>query len=257
MPESHFAAISEGLSAHRPKNMKELMGCISLMQPMLDAIPNAVIFVKDAQARYLMANRTLVERCGLKSLAPLLGRTSAQVFPAQLGPGYTEQDRRVLEGALVLQDQLEVHLYGTQQPGWCLTHKRPILNRQGEVMGLIGISVDLQSAAQAHPAYQRLSAVDAYIREHYHRPITLDDLTAVAGLSVAQLERYCKRIFHLTPRQMIHKARLEQAHLLLHSELPITEVALRCGYSDHSAFSRQFKTMTGFTPRQYRQATRG
>ena len=88
MPEQHFSTFSEGLTAHRPKDMKELMACISLMQPMLDAIPNAVIFVKDAQARYLMANRTLVERCGLKSLAPLLGRTSAQVFPAQLGPGF-------------------------------------------------------------------------------------------------------------------------------------------------------------------------
>ncbi len=256
MAVQNLSHVSEGLVTHRPRNMQELMGCISLMQPMLDAIPNAVVFVKDAQARYLMANRTLVERCGLKSLAPLLGRTSAEVFPAQLGPGYTEQDRRVLENGLVLQDQLEVHLYGSQEPGWCLTHKRPILDRRGEVMGLIGISVDLQSAAQAHPAYQRLSAVDLYIRQHYHLPITLEDLTQVAGLSVAQLERYCKRIFHLTPRQMIHKARLEQAHLLLRTQLPITEVALRCGYSDHSAFSRQFKTMTGFTPRQYRQATR-
>ncbi|MGA9096636.1 MAG: helix-turn-helix domain-containing protein, partial [Pseudomonas alloputida] len=45
------------------------------------------------------------------------------------------------------------------------------------------------------------------------------------------------------------------AHRLLHSELPITEVAMRCGYTDHSAFSRQFKQLTGFTPRQYRQAT--
>ena len=32
-----------------------------------------------------------------------------------------------------------------------------------------------------------------------------------AGMSVAQLERYCKRVFHLTPRQMIHKVRLEHA----------------------------------------------
>ena len=255
MPEQHFSTFSEGLTAHRPKDMKELMACISLMQPMLDAIPNAVIFVKDAQARYLMANRTLVERCGLKSLAPARTHQRASLSRAARAGLYRAGPSR-LEGGLVLQDQLEVHLYGSQEPGWCLTHKRPILNRRGEVMGLIGISVDLQSAAQAHPAYQRLSAVDTYIREHYHRPITLDDLTEVAGLSVAQLERYCKRIFHLTPRQMIHKARLEQAHLLLRTDLPITEIALRCGYTDHSAFSRQFKTMTGFTPRQYRQATR-
>ncbi|VEB43641.1 Uncharacterised protein [Chromobacterium violaceum] len=31
---------------------------------MLDLIPNAAIFIKDGQARYLCANRTLVQRCG-------------------------------------------------------------------------------------------------------------------------------------------------------------------------------------------------
>ena len=47
----------------------------------------------------------------------------------------------------------------------------------------------------------------------------------------------------------------EHAHRLLHTDMPITEVALQCGYTDHSAFTRQFKALTGFTPRQYRQAT--
>jgi len=56
---------------------------------------------------------------------------------------------------------------------------------------------------------------------------------------------------------MIQKVRLEHARRLLHTELPITEVALQCGYTDHSAFTRQFKSSTGFTPRQYRQATQG
>jgi AraC-like DNA-binding protein len=54
---------------------------------------------------------------------------------------------------------------------------------------------------------------------------------------------------------MIQKVRLEHAHRLLLTEMPITEVALQCGYTDHSAFTRQFKALTGFTPRQYRQAT--
>ena len=85
MPEQHFSTFSEGLTAHRPKDMKELMACISLMQPMLDAIPNAVIFVKDAQARYLMANRTLVERCGLKSLAPCSDAPARKSFPRSSG----------------------------------------------------------------------------------------------------------------------------------------------------------------------------
>lgn len=110
----------------RPKNMEELLGSARLLLPMLDAIPNAVIFIKDTQARYLLANRTLVQRCGLKDLHPLLGKTSAEVFPAQLGPGYTEQDRCVLQQGQMLEDQLELHLYGSREPGWCLTHKRPL-----------------------------------------------------------------------------------------------------------------------------------
>ncbi|MGY2257950.1 helix-turn-helix domain-containing protein [Pseudomonas sp. SDO55104_S430] len=255
MTQEAFAILGLGNEQNRPETMEQLLAGVALVLPMLDVIPNAAIFIKDLQARYVMANHTLVQRCGLKQLQPLLGRTSAEVFPEQLGPGYTEQDRRVLEQGLVLEDQLELHLYGSREPGWCLTHKRPLYNREGQIIGLVGISVDLQSASDTHPAYERLASVDEHIRTHFHRRISLSELTRIAGISVAQLERYCKRVFHLTPRQMIQKVRLEHAHRLLHSDLPITDVALQCGYTDHSAFTRQFKASSGFTPRQYRQAT--
>ncbi|WP_109511955.1 helix-turn-helix transcriptional regulator [Pseudomonas ovata] len=254
MMQPALAALSQENAAQRPDSLDQVLVGVQALLPLLDAIPNAVIFIKDVQARYRLANHTLVQRCGFRHLAPLLGKTSTEVFPAPFGGGYTEQDLRVLEKGLVLDDQLELHLYGSRQPGWCLTHKRPLYNRDDDIIGLVGISVDLQSASDSHPAYQRLAAVDAYIRTHFQRPIALKELTGIAGISVAQLERYCKRVFHLTPRQMIHKVRLEHAHRLLLTDLPITEVALQCGYTDHSAFTRQFKTLTGFTPRQYRQA---
>jgi AraC-like DNA-binding protein len=233
-------------------SLEQITAHVAQLLPLLDAIPNATIFIKDRQARYVLANRTLVQRCGLKRLQGLLGKTSAESFPEPMGPGYTEQDKRVLEQGLVLEDQLELHLYGSREPGWCLTHKRALVDHQGHIVGLAGISVDLHSASEAHPAYPRLAAVDDYIRTHFQRRVTLSELTRVAGISVAQLERYCKRVFHLTPRQMIQKVRLEHARGLLRSELPITEVALQCGYTDHSAFTRQFKLLTGFTPREYR-----
>lgn len=255
MTTNAFTSLCQGTDSPRAQTLQDLLSSIAPLLPMLDVIPNATIFIKDRHARYVMANRTLVQRCGLKDLKPLLGKTSAEVFPAQLGPGYTEQDRRVLEQGWGLQDQLELHLYGSREPGWCLTHKQPLFNREGTIIGLTGISVDLQSAADKHPAYQRLAAVDQHIRTHFHRRITMAELTRIAGISVAQLERYCKRVFHLTPRQMIQKTRLEHAHRLLITASPITDIALQCGYTDHSAFTRQFKALTGFTPRQYRQAT--
>lgn len=253
MTPGSLAALFQPATSKGPDSLDELLAAVAPLVPLLDVVPNAAIFLKDIDARYVLANRALVERCGYKYAGQLLGKTSAEVFPAQLGPGYTEQDRKVLQQGLILQDQLELHLYGSQEPGWCLTHKWPLYNRNGDIFGLAGISLDLQSASETHPAYQRLAAVEAYIREHFNRPVTLAALTKIAGISIAQLERYCKRVFHLTPRQMIQKVRLEHAHRLLGKNLPIIEVALRCGYTDHSAFTRQFKLLTGFTPRQYRQ----
>jgi hypothetical protein len=75
--------------------MQTLLHALALIAPLLNAIPNVVFFIKDVQARYLLANLTLARRCGLRR-SPLLGKTSADVFPSALGQGYTEQDLRVL-----------------------------------------------------------------------------------------------------------------------------------------------------------------
>lgn len=237
-------------------DLEQLLASLALVAPLFDAIPGVVFFVKDAQARYALVNQTLVQRCGFKEKSQIVGLTAEEVFPARFGPLYTAQDRRVLADGRQLSDQLELHLYYGNQPIWCLTHKIAVRDRQGAIIGLAGISRDLQILQTTHPAYQKLVEVDAYIREHFARPITLEQLTAIAGLSIAQLERHCKRIFQLTPRQMIHKARLGEASRLLQEDLSITEIALRCGYTDHSAFSRQFKAMTGASPSEYRGSQR-
>lgn len=236
-------------------DLTSLIAALQQIAPLLDAMPGVVFFIKDVQARYVLANQTLAQRCGLKDKHELVGRTAEEVFPPNLGPFYTEQDLHVLSDGSPLSDQLELHLYPGRQPGWCLTHKLAVRDSAGEIIGMAGISHDLQAAQSTHPAYQKLAAVDAHIRAHYDRPISLADLTAIADMSVAQLERQCKRIFQLTPRQMIHKARLGAASQLLTGELAITDIALRCGYTDHSAFSRQFKALTGLSPSQYRQAS--
>lgn len=246
--------ICEGLAQQRPANIQTLLSAMGLITPLLNAIPNVVFFIKDLEARYLLVNLTLARRCGFKSVSSLLGKTSADVFPAALGQGYTEQDLKVLRDGVTLRDQLEMHLYNGRVRGWCLTQKLALRDASGRVIGMAGISHDLQEASARHPAWRQVAIVDDHIRRHYHRAISMEELTQLSGMSVSQIERYCKRVFQLTPRQMIHKIRLEKATELLASNTPIVEIALQCGYSDHSAFSRQFKAMTGSTPRDFRLA---
>jgi AraC-like DNA-binding protein len=70
-----------------------------------------------------------------------------------------------------------------------------------------------------------------------------------------RLARLLKRLFGLTPRQFIAKTRIAAAsRLLRESDQSVADIALACGYYDHSAFTRAFRTITGMTPRQFRGA---
>jgi AraC-like DNA-binding protein len=228
-----------------------------LLAPVFDAMPDIVFFVKDTEARYVMVNRTLVSRCGFKDREALLGKTAEDVFPRRFGSNYTAQDKAIIGTGEQMVDQLELHLYPGRLPGWCLTCKQPLRDPSGQVVGVAGISRDLKADEGGHPAYSRLAAAVQYIQDNYVQPLNLRQLAAMADMSVAQLERYFHKVFHLTPRQMLLKTRLDAATALLASNDKVTDVAALCGYTDHSAFSRQFKATVGVTPTEYRTMVYG
>jgi len=62
-------------------------------------------------------------------------------------------------------------------------------------------------------------------------------------------------VFNVTPKQLVMKKRIDKAcQLLEETSTSITDIAAACGYADHSAFSRQFRTATLVTPAQYRSS---
>ncbi len=234
-------------------SLREMLAHFMLLEPVFDAMPDIVFFVKDREARYAMVNRTLARRCGYKDdKTRLLGRTAEDVFPRRFGRIYTAQDQAVIAQGNQLIDQLELHLYPGREPGWCMTCKQPLLDAAGSIVGLAGISRDLQAAESTHPAYSRLAAVVQHIQENYVQPLNMRELAHMANMSIAQLERYFHKVFHLTPRQVLLKTRLDAATALLLTHDKVTDVAALCGYTDHSAFTRQFKATVGITPTEYR-----
>ncbi|MFX6776291.1 AraC family transcriptional regulator [Acinetobacter baumannii] len=232
--------------------LEDFLKNLESIEPLFDALSSVVFFIKNTEARYVFVNQTLVNRCGLKDKTAILGKNSSEVFPHSLGKIYTSQDLQVIRRGKKLTEQLELHLYAKNQSGWCLTYKEPLFDADGNLVGIAGISNDLNMPENTHPAFYKMVQVEEYIKKNYAETITLAHLTAIAGVSVAQLERYCKKIYHLTPRQMISKIRLQVATELLATDLPITQIGLRCGYTDHSAFCRQFKLHTGMSPTLYR-----
>lgn len=219
---------------------------------LLEFLPDTVAFVKDANGRYLYANRTLLTRLRVNQLGDLLGRQAQDVFPAGLGTTYTRQDARVLAG-YDLTEHLELHLYPGGQTGWCLTTKRA-LNEQGRAVGLVGLSRDLALPALHGTA---LAAAMTRLHDEYASPLGVADLAHGAGLSVSAFERQTRRVYGLTPTQLLTRIRVDAATTALReTDLPVARVAVECGYFDHSAFTRAFRAAVGLTPRAYRAFTR-
>src|SRR5262249_24565018 len=93
----------------------------------------------------------------------------------------------------------------------------------------------------------------AYLRDHYHEPITNQQLARLAHMSVRAFERKFGGSFHLAPQKYLRKLRLRMAsRALVYSNLPLAKVALQCGFVDQSHFSREFRRQFGRTPRDYR-----
>ena len=225
------------------------------LQKLLDTLPDTVFFIKDLRGRYTHANLTLVRRLGLSRREDVVGRTPAEVFPQRLGDAYASQDRRVLAGHAI-NSQLEIHLFPNRAPGWCLTHKTP-LRRDAGIIGLMGISRDLQQPDGRHPGYARLRRVLDHMEASFADGVRMQALATLAGLSLSQLERQFHRVFHLTPQQWLTRLRIEAAMALLRGENSIAAIGQACGFSDQSAFSRQFKASVGATPRDYRRLVSG
>jgi AraC-like DNA-binding protein len=224
------------------------------MESLFDALADVAFFVKDRDGRYLSVNTTLVRRCGLRSKNELIGKTALEAHPQALAHSYMAQDRHVIDSGTALCKHLELHLYPTRSRGWCLTHKVPLRDEAGAIVGLAGTSQDLGLADEQHPVYRKIAAIAQHIREHYHTNVCMEELATQAGLSLSRVERLFQRVFHYSPRQLLLQSRLSGAMGLIEADAQqsIADIAYACGYTDHSAFSRQFKAHTGMTPVQFR-----
>jgi len=100
----------------------------------------------------------------------------------------------------------------------------------------------------------RINKTFDYIESNLENPMTLEELALVANFSKFHFNRIFQSIVGETPFQFILRIRLEKAATLIQSNKneSITEIAYKCGFSDISIFSRNFKNYFSISASQYR-----
>ncbi|WP_352995315.1 AraC family transcriptional regulator [Mesorhizobium sp. M0904] len=93
-----------------------------------------------------------------------------------------------------------------------------------------------------------------FIHANLDTPITISELSAIAGLSRFHFARMFKQSMGQTTHQFVTKRRIERCKQLIAEGQALAQVALACGYSSQSHFSAQFRRFTGLTPSVFREA---
>jgi AraC-like DNA-binding protein len=104
---------------------------------------------------------------------------------------------------------------------------------------------------------ERLRNIFNYIREHFKRQISLEEMAVEANMTPPAFARYFKKNTGKTFTQFVNEYRLVHASKLL-AEKPtsITDICFESGFNNFSHFSKLFREYSGKSPSEYRKEFR-
>lgn len=111
------------------------------LQTLMDHFPD-YIFIKDRDSRFLQVNAALQKTLG-GTAESILGKSDFDFSPSDLARHYQEDDRKVMESRTPIVNREETHLTPEGRERCILTSKVPLLDDDGNVIGLVGISRDI------------------------------------------------------------------------------------------------------------------
>lgn len=106
--------------------------------------------------------------------------------------------------------------------------------------------------------FNAMSRAEIWLQDTLDQALSIEDLANHLGYSASQVRRQFRHCFNTSPSAYREQRRLERAAVLLSlTSQNIAQIAIRCGYVNHSSFSRAFQRRYQLTPRHYRQAISG
>jgi transcriptional regulator GlxA family with amidase domain len=106
---------------------------------------------------------------------------------------------------------------------------------------------------ESETANSKINTAAHWLRENYHQPISVADAARVAQMSMRNFLRHFKTQTGLTPSEYLLRTRLDAScTLLAQTNLPIDEIAQRCGVPRGDRLARIFRRRLSISPSDYR-----
>jgi AraC family transcriptional regulator len=113
------------------------------------------------------------------------------------------------------------------------------------------IKVEAVKSATKKELYKRINASLELINDSFNQKLSVKEIATLVGMSEYHFFRTFRQVTGKTPNSYLSFIRMEAAKKMLRQGMPISEVSTAVGIDDMPCFSKLFKKVTGYTPKQF------
>ena len=231
-------------------------GNLLTVKEMMDGLPDAGFYIKDAEGRIVTFNKRNCEICNLPDEFSAIGLRSDELFPGDQSKTWLANDRTVLRSGRPLHTTHSHAADGSMR----LSIKSVYPIRSADGRRLIGTMCLYRQNSTPEPAldwHDRIKGVTSYINAHPTEELTLKRLAELGSTTPSKLVRAFEKTLGTTPSRYVTTTRINLARRLLEeTDDSITEIAQAAGFYDFSHFFHVFRRERGISPSQYRRQHR-
>jgi AraC-like DNA-binding protein/mannose-6-phosphate isomerase-like protein (cupin superfamily) len=146
-----------------------------------------------------------------------------------------------------LADRLD-HELGAREPGFRFMATATFMQLIGQLSRFYG-----SSPSPDERALLRIGEALSHLERNIHQEINLEELASIANMSQRSFLRVFQSATGASPLAWVISQRVNRAcSLLRRTDRRVTEIAFDVGFNDSNYFTRQFRKITGSSPREYR-----
>lgn len=211
--------------------------------------PSMRFVLKDLEHRYVRVNQVWLDTFGFVSEEQILGKTAIDLFPAWRAKRYIEEEENVMKEGQIYDYEEYLLNHESEAERW-RTLKAPWIEG-GEVRGYVNMGVRLgqgprnEKRGDYMPEIVKSLAVKACSGE------SMEEIAAGLGMSARTLERRFGKMMRETPAHFRMRCRVSVTKRLLREGVALSEIAIRCNFTDQSHLSRTFLRFEGISPKRY------
>ncbi|MEJ2570011.1 MAG: substrate-binding domain-containing protein [Anaerolineales bacterium] len=119
-----------------------------LLRSLMDYSPDYIYF-KDLDSRFIKINAALAEKFGLSDPDQAIGKTDFDFFAEDHAKVAFEDEKRMIETGETISGKEEREIWRDGREAWVSTTKLPLLDKDGNMAGTLGISRDIDKRKEA------------------------------------------------------------------------------------------------------------